>query len=708
MSSPARCGRTPRSPWPRRACSPRSFALWLLSLVVAVGAIGASAVHAGPLSASPSPLTLAASDFAAINDGAAGARPEPDCTPQAAGVRYDVGSAAYPTLNQVPWDQLRPDDVVCVPYRMQPYRNKIYFITRGAPGHPIRLVGLRGPNGERPVIDGDQATTPPMIKPSAADAYLQDLGLIALHNHFLKPAGAPWGWHPGHITITGFKVQHARGQYQYFDAAGNARNYAHFTAGIFINPGDEVVVEDCEITDNALGIFANSHEGVFGPAELTTQNLTLRGNYVHGNGDATTLSIHNVYIEGHGCNVIGNYFGHEAGKVGTNYKSRCSHERFYANHVNGGYQGLLMLVDPQSGWDALGTAADFEPTVVAGNVLVNPYGAGTSSGGMVHFGGDSYTQPAHYRRTLLMLHNTIVDHSHDSRVSVLMPVDSTATGLLMDQWLANNAIVNLWDQQGSGAAELGLAANDGNALLTTNWIGSDVVHKGQYNVMKGQVTGWAGSLRGASPQWLGAALADLRPAPGSPLIDAATAYPALPVGSKAAQVNDFALYEFLGTPSAPWYRKRAVQGGVADIGAYEAPSPGSNQAPAAAANTYGTPANTPLHTTASGVLANDSDPDGDPIAAALVAGPAHGSLTLNSNGSFSYTPAAGYTGPDSFSYTATDGALASAPVTVTINVGVAQGGAAATVPTLADWGVVLLAGLMVGAGWLQVRRRGSA
>lgn len=680
----------------------------LAAFAFALGLFCGTPVRAGPLGASPSPLTLQPSHFTAINDAAAGARPAPDCTPQAAGVRYDVGSAAYPTLNQVPWDQLLPDDVVCVPYRTQPYRHKIYFITRGAPGHPIRLVGLRGPNGERPVIDGDQATTPPMIAPAASDASKQDLGLIALHNHFLKPAGAPWGWHPGHITITGFKVQHARGQYQYFDAAGKARNYADFTAGIFINPGDEVVVEDCEVTDNAVGIFANSHQGVFGPAELTTQNLTLRGNYVHGNGDATNLSIHNVYIEGHGCNVIGNYFGHQAGKVGTNYKSRCSHERLYANYVEGGYQSLLMLVDPQSGWDMLGTAADFEPTVVAGNVLVNPHDAGTFTGGMVNFGGDSYALPGHYRRTLLMLHNTIVMHSHDSRVPLLQPVDSTATGLLMDQWLANNAIVNVWDQQGAGAAEFGLAANDGNAFLTTNWIGSDVVQKGQYNVMHGQVMGWAASLRGASPQWLGAGLSDMRPAAGSPLVDAATAYAALPQGSKAAQVNDYALYEFVGTPSAPWFRKRTVQGGVADIGAYEAPTSGANQPPAAADNAYSTPASTPLNTAANGVLANDSDPDGDPIAAVLVAGPAHGSLTLHANGSFSYTPAAGYTGPDSFTYTATDGVLASASATVTIQVGAAPGVTVPTVPTLGEWGWVLLAGLTGGAGWWQARRRATA
>ena len=47
-----------------------------------------------------------------------------------------------------------------------------------------------------------------------------------------------------------------------------------------------------------------------------------------------------------------------------------------------------------------------------------------------------------------------------------------------------------------------------------------------------------------------------------------------------------------------------------------------------------------------GVLANDFDVDGDPMSALLVAGPSHGALTLNVDGSFTYTPAANYHGGD--------------------------------------------------------------
>ena len=48
--------------------------------------------------------------------------------------------------------------------------------------------------------------------------------------------------------------------------------------------------------------------------------------------------------------------------------------------------------------------------------------------------------------------------------------------------------------------------------------------------------------------------------------------------------------------------------------------------------------------------------------------PTHGTLTLNANGSFTYTPAANYNGTDSFTYQASDGALNSNIATVSITV----------------------------------------
>src|SRR4030095_689829 len=67
-------------------------------------------------------------------------------------------------------------------------------------------------------------------------------------------------------------------------------------------------------------------------------------------------------------------------------------------------------------------------------------------------------------------------------------------------------------------------------------------------------------------------------------------------------------------------------------------------------DSYTTPEDTTLTVTAPGVLANDSDVYGDSLTAIQISGPAHGTLTLNSDGSFTYTPALNYNGPDSFTY----------------------------------------------------------
>ena len=71
---------------------------------------------------------------------------------------------------------------------------------------------------------------------------------------------------------------------------------------------------------------------------------------------------------------------------------------------------------------------------------------------------------------------------------------------------------------------------------------------------------------------------------------------------------------------------------------------------------------------AHGVLGNDSDADNDKLTAVLKEGPAHGSLTFNSDGSFSYAPDLGFAGKDAFTYTASDGTYSSAVTTVEIAV----------------------------------------
>src|SRR3954447_11524028 len=73
-----------------------------------------------------------------------------------------------------------------------------------------------------------------------------------------------------------------------------------------------------------------------------------------------------------------------------------------------------------------------------------------------------------------------------------------------------------------------------------------------------------------------------------------------------------------------------------------------NRAPVAAADAYSVTINSNLIAAAPGVLANDSDPNGDVLRAVLVASTTNGVLSLNTNGGFNYRPASNFFGTDAF------------------------------------------------------------
>ncbi len=83
-----------------------------------------------------------------------------------------------------------------------------------------------------------------------------------------------------------------------------------------------------------------------------------------------------------------------------------------------------------------------------------------------------------------------------------------------------------------------------------------------------------------------------------------------------------------------------------------------NDPPVAVDDFYTVLGNTTLTTTvANGVLNNDSDPESDPLTVNTtpLSGPSNGTLTLNSDGTFTYIPNSGFSGPDSFDYEISDG-----------------------------------------------------
>ena len=106
----------------------------------------------------------------------------------------------------------------------------------------------------------------------------------------------------------------------------------------------------------------------------------------------------------------------------------------------------------------------------------------------------------------------------------------------------------------------------------------------------------------------------------------------------------------------------------------------SNAPPTANVDEYNVEVDGRLDEGAPGVLGNDTDPDGEPIIAVLIAPPDHGDLVLNEDGSFVYTPEAGYAGQDKFVYAAVDGMGEQATATVVLNITSADQPGSVTMP----------------------------
>jgi subtilisin-like proprotein convertase family protein len=93
-----------------------------------------------------------------------------------------------------------------------------------------------------------------------------------------------------------------------------------------------------------------------------------------------------------------------------------------------------------------------------------------------------------------------------------------------------------------------------------------------------------------------------------------------------------------------------------------------NDAPVAVDDSYDVQQDMSLNVAASGLLGNDTDADGDSLSVSQHTQPTHGTVVVNPDGSFSYTPNPGFTGSDSFTYQISDGTADGNFATVSLEV----------------------------------------
>ena len=133
---------------------------------------------------------------------------------------------------------------------------------------------------------------------------------------------------------------------------------------------------------------------------------------------------------------------------------------------------------------------------------------------------------------------------------------------------------------------------------------------------------------------------------------------------------------------------------VDDVQLYSCGASGGTP-PTTVADSYGTPFGTPLNVAAPGVLGNDNTNGGGAMTAAIASPAANGAVVLSGNGGFTYTPNAGFSGGDSFTYRASNSAGPGNVATVTITVAGPSTGP--TPPS--NFRVIAMAGNVITFAW---------
>jgi hypothetical protein len=274
---------------------------------------------------------------------------------------YEVGPGKkYTRIIDVPTHALKAGDVVKVYSKSMPYREKFLLHGVGTAAAPIKLLGVPDANGNKPIIDGQNAIS----GTDRGDYYWNEDRQVVLVGQYSNHLS-------DYVIIDGFIVRNANRNNIYTNDRGSPGRYLSDAAAIRSEYANHFTIRNCEIYGNENGIFSGH-----------TMDLTIEQCYVHDNGvgDPSSSQEHNLYLGGGaGSNATVQYsrFG-ELLNDGQQCKFRTATLIFRYNWIEGGKNSQLDLVE-----DSKNGAAD---AYVYGNVIIKPLL--TNNGRMINFGGD--------------------------------------------------------------------------------------------------------------------------------------------------------------------------------------------------------------------------------------------------------------------------------------------------------------------------------
>jgi hypothetical protein len=378
--------------------------------------------------------------------------------------------------------------VVQIHYRLAPFHEKILLSTRGTTNQPIKLIGLPGPNGERPIIDGDTATSSASLGYQNW-SYTPLMGVIAV----ARGANTPAAGKVGYIEINGLEVRNTTGKH-YLDTTGTSQSYWSSGGAIYLRGAEHVLIRNCELHNAYNGIVAECYSS----ESEVNRDLLIEKCYFHDNSVSSSWSGDNLQVESVSVTV---QFCRFDPNLNRNKKASVSDRSEGAIHRYNSIEGgsyLVEFIQPSGSTSIVAADRGYAATQVYGNTFINRSSDGSS---LIRFGG-AYGSSSNFRPLLYFYDNTVLLDS-SSRTVFSLAASSTTVEARNNVFHCTTSTFQILNSSGT--------VNLGVNWATTGW----------FSGWNGVVNNSAAMLSGANPGFVNLAGEDFHLAANSVLRNAA-------------------------------------------------------------------------------------------------------------------------------------------------------------------------------------------
>ncbi|MES2518413.1 MAG: Ig-like domain-containing protein, partial [Bacteroidota bacterium] len=363
-----------------------------------------------------------------------------------------------------------------------PYKEKFLISTSGTTANPIKIIGIAGPNGEKPIIDGDHANA---ISGQMCYAQTQPYGLIFIEPGVDGNGNCPNGSYsaiPHDIVIDGLEIRNAHSNFTFSVNNGVQQSYDVFSCGIYAERVQNLVVRNCNFNHCGLGLFINSKFGT----HALSKNILVERNYFTQNGLVGDGHLHNSYIEAEDVIYQYNFYDHLVwGSYGASIKDRSAGNIIRYNWIVASDGHAIQIPEAQGGQGYLDQLPKYKETFVYGNII---YNSKQGAARIVRYGGDQGIYQNYRQGTLYFYNNTLIDEgdkigapgANRYQTAVFLLPDKGEVGdipIVEKVDCRNNVIYNTNATAGFPATTLCLMSTDltGTVNMTNNWRSPGIV-----------------------------------------------------------------------------------------------------------------------------------------------------------------------------------------------------------------------------------------